>query len=214
MNGTEEVHARTDYLGFRIGTAEEIQAAVLNEAQRIIRSPALAEEVVTQAVNLQSAIFVRKLHDRIESAKTDAELQALRNVFVDLGLTCLHATKEPVFAGLVEHPVDFDLDKAATDAIDSLLEDGGLASWQTPKIQLRGDLLYVAAACVQYIGGDRLEELRARYGRSDDARERSYYTSQIERGLVETRLPIDSDICSRFISKLESDVKVMGNGPK
>jgi hypothetical protein len=82
-----------------------------------------------------------------KNGHTDAALRSIRSVFSKYGGECLEAARDPLFARIITVPTSFDLEAAATGAADSLLKDGGLASWQTPAIQARGDLMMAAGTC-------------------------------------------------------------------
>lgn len=66
-----------------------------------------------------------------------------------------------------------------------MLELGGLASWQTPRIQARGDLMMLAGTCRSKIGAARSDALVQEFGQSDDPRVRDYYSKSFDEGLAD-----------------------------
>lgn len=126
----------------------------------------------------------------------------MRSVFLKYGSQCLKAARDPVFSGVINVPTDFDLNSAATAAADSLLADGGLASWQTPAIQARGDLMMAAGTCRWRIGAARSDAIFQKYSHATDARERAYYVRSFDDGLSDTSFNFDRAQCERLIKRL------------
>lgn len=119
-----------------------------------------AKQLVGEAVSRQMRISQIDL-DTLEekNGHTDAGLRNIRSVFCKYGGECLEAARDPLFARIITVPASFELEAAATRAADSLLKDGGLASWQTPAIQARGDLMMVAGTCRSHIGAARSDAI-------------------------------------------------------
>lgn len=166
-------------------------------------APDAAKQIVGEAVTRQSRISKIDL-DTLEqkNANSEAGLRSVRSVFVKYGSECLEAARDPLFARIVTVPANFDLEAAATETADSLLEGGGLASWQTPAIQARGDLMMAAGTCRSHIGPARSDAIFERYSHATNPREREYYVRQFDEGLADTSFNFDAAQCQRLIKRL------------
>jgi hypothetical protein len=160
---------------------------------------ATVERLKGEAISRQGAILKTDLDAAANAAKTDAQLRNVRNILLGYGRTCLAATVDPIFSGLIVASPGYDLEKGATDLADSMLEAGGLASWQTPQIQARGDIMMLAGACRTKIGAVRSDALVREFGQSDDVRVRNYYTKSFDEGLAEPNFISTLAGCNRAI---------------
>ncbi len=160
---------------------------------------ATVERLKVEAISRQGAILKTDLDAAANAAKTDAQLRNVRSILLGYGRTCMAATVDPIFSGLIVAPPGYDLEKGATDLADSMLEAGGLASWQTPQIQARGDIMMLAGACRTKIGAARSDALVREFGQSDDARVRNYYTKSFDEGLAEPDFISTLAGCNRAI---------------
>lgn len=91
-----------------------------------------------------------------------------------------------------------------------MLEAGGLASWQTPDIQARGDMMMLAGVCRAQIGATRSDALVRQYGQTDDARVRGYYRGSFDSGLADTELTFTLAQCNRAIANQQKDIEAAG----
>lgn len=125
-------------------------------------------------------------------------------MFNRLADACMGAARDPIFSKLMTIPAGFDETRAVTAAADALLEAGGLASWQTNRVQARGDLLMVAGSCRRHIGAAQSDALFRQYGWSDDVRERDYYTRSFQAGLDDDELDLDAAQCAKALKSFKS----------
>lgn len=158
------------------------------------------ERLQADAVKRQGAILASDLATASGNAKTDAQLRGVKAILLAYGRTCMAATADPIFSALVIAPPGYDLDMAATQMADSMLEAGGLASWQTPAIQARGDLMMLAGTCRSKIGPARSDALVKEFGQSDDARVRDYYSRSFDEGLADPSIIETLAGCNRAIA--------------
>lgn len=179
----------------------KVEAAFKAETSDWSVDPATVERLKIASINRQASVFKVDLEAASENAKTDAQLRQVRAILLGYGRTCVEATSDPVFSRVISLPPAFNLDTAATDFADSLLEAGGLASWQTPAIQARGDMMMVAGACRKLIGKVRSDALVAEYGKSDDPRTRDYYMKSFDTALNDPELDFDLTQCNRLVSR-------------
>lgn len=164
-------------------------------------SPPIVEQLKQEAAARQGRIFATDLTAATDRMTTDAQLRKVKSILIGYGRTCLAAASDPIFASLIIPPPGFDLETAATDLADSLLEGGGLASWQTPAIQTRGDLMMVAGTCRSKIGAARSDALVRHYGVSDDPRIRNYYSRSFDEGLADPSIIGTLAGCNRAIAR-------------
>jgi hypothetical protein len=199
------VMAWCDKLGMKLTPdwEDQIEPTITAEALSWGLTADAAKQLVSEAVTRQSRINQIDL-DTLEkkNGHTEAGLRSIHSVFVKYGGLCLEAARDPLFSRFVTVPADFDLETAATEAADSLLKDGGLASWQTPAIQARGDLMMAAGACRSYIGPSRSDAIFQKYAHASNPREREYYVHSFDEGLADTSFNFDAAQCERLIKRL------------
>ena len=130
---------------------DKFEAALKVETASWNVDPVIVQQLMRGAFQRQGRMFEIDLDAAAAKAKTDAELRRVREIFLSYGRTCLAAAADPIFSKFIAVPAGYDLERAATAASDALLEKGGLASWQTPAIQARGDMMMVAGACRAHV---------------------------------------------------------------
>lgn len=170
------------------GAAWNVDVVTIRQKYR----EALAREKLAYSTDLQFAS---------DNAKTDAQLRRVKDVILQYARLCSEADHDPMFGALIELPEGFEPNAAAIGWADRALEMGGIASWQTPSIQTRGDLAILAGACRRVLGGRRSDELMQLYGRSEITRERDYFNRAYQMGLEDTELNFDAAQCNRAIEK-------------
>lgn len=216
MSQTQAQQDRLDQVGRYVVTAPMCQrlgmtvdAELPDKAEAGVRAEtaswnldrATLERLKNEAVGRQGAMFKTDLEAASAAAKTDAQLRALRTVLLGYGRTCVAATSDPIFSKLIVAPPGYDLEGAATDMADSMLEAGGLASWQTPGIQARGDLMMLAGTCRAKIGATRSDALVKEFGSTTDPRVRGYYKRSFDEGLVDQTIISTLAGCNRAIQR-------------
>lgn len=190
-------------------SGEQIQAAVEAEVSSWGLNRADAGQLMNAAVERQLRILQIDLRTASDNAKTAAQLRKVRLHFIQYGAMCIEAANDVLFSRFLKAPVGFDLEAAATVASDNLLEDGGLASWQTPAITARGDMVMLAGACRRHIGQVRSDQLFQSYGRSDNPRERAFYSRSFDKGLTDTELQeFDATQCARAIGRYREKIRM------
>lgn len=199
-------------LGMKVDPAlpVKVEAAFRAETSAWSTAPATIERLKSASIQRQSNVLKVDLATASENAKTDAQLRQVGTIFRGYGRTCLEATRDRIFSHVITAPPGFDLDRAATDVADSLLDAGGLASWQTPAIQARGDMMMVAGACRRRIGKVRSDALVAQYGRSDDPRTRAYYLKSFDDALNDAELDFDLAQCNRLVTRYRAAIAKAG----
>lgn len=170
-------------------------------------APDAAKQAIGEAMKRQGRIAEID-NDAFADAntKTEAGLRNVRSYFVKNGNVCLSAARDPFYAKILTVPANYDLQVAATEAADSLLKDGGLASWQTPAIQAAGDLMMAAGTCRRHIGAARSDKIFESYSHATDPRERAYYVKQFDDGLADPEFNFDATQCERLIARLQKKV--------
>lgn len=176
------------------------EATIGREAAGWNVGPAIIERLKGDAVKRQGSILKTDLEAAAAAAKTDAQLRNVRNILLGYGRTCLAAAADPIFSRLIITPAGYDPDRAATAAADEMLEAGGLASWQTPRIQARGDVMMAAGACRSKIGPARSDAIVREFGQSDDPRVRNYYARSFHEGLANPTIISTLAGCNRAIA--------------
>jgi hypothetical protein len=193
-------------LGMKLAPEFPTKVAVAQKAETApwpVKTARL-DQLEVDAISRQSAIYNTDLEAASGHAKTEAQLRQLPKILLRYGRTCMAATADPIFASLIVPPPDYNLEKAVTNAADEILEEGGFASWQTPKIQARGDLMKVAGTCRSRIGAARSDALVREYGQSDDQRVRDYYSKSFDEGLDDPTIISTLAGCNRVIMKIRA----------
>lgn len=164
------------------------------------------DQLAAESSDRQTKLFLRDLGAESDNAKSEAQLRNLRSVLLSYAHTCVEATEDPIFSKVVTKPTGFSADAAATMSADSMLEDGGLASWQTPAIQARGGMMMIAGTCRSVIGKARSDALVSEYGKSEDPRARKYYLKSFDIGLDDTESKFSLVQCNRAIASYRADI--------
>jgi hypothetical protein len=195
-------------LGMKLSSdmGPKIAVAVKAETANWSVDPATVARLQSEALRREGRLLASDLDAAAGHAKTDAQLRGVRSILLDYGRLCMEALSDPIYSGLVSAPVGFELGKAATELADTMLEGGGLASWQTPEIQARGDMMMVAGGCRKRIGGARSDALRAEFGKADDPRAREYYTRTFDNALNDPELEFSAAQCDGLISKYRAAI--------
>lgn len=183
--------------------AAKAEVALAEESAGWRLDSATIQRLKNEAISRQGSMLQIDLDAAAAAAKSDAQMRNVRTTLLGYGRTCLSAARDPIFSRLVTLPPDYDLETEATRASDSMLESGGLASWQTPKIQARGDLMMLAGTCRSKIGSVRSDALVRDYGQSDDAKARNYYRKAFDEGLAEPSIISSAAGCDRAIARMK-----------
>jgi len=183
------------------------EAAFKEEAGAWHLNAGVADRLMIDALRRRTAMFGTDLGAAAESAKTAAQLRGVGAIFRRYGLRCVAASNDPIFGSFVQRREGYDLEASVTAVADSMLEGGGLASWQTPAIQTRGDLMMTAGSCRSKIGAARSDLLLKQYGRSDDPRVRAYYLKAFDEGLADQTIFSTVVGCNRAIARLTPSVR-------
>ncbi len=173
-----------------------------NEAASWSMPTATFEALKADSISRQSRILVTDLEAASENAKTAQQLRNVRDILMGYGRMCMAATHDPIFATLITLPPNYDLARAVNDAADAMLDSGGLASWQTPRIQARGDLMTIAGTCRSKIGPMRSDAIVKEFNQSADPRVRSYYRRSFDDGLADPSIIGDLQGCNRAIQRM------------
>lgn len=191
-------------LGMKIvpNAGEKIEADMRAHLTSWGMQPQAYEQASKAAANRQLRIFKIDNDATLAKAQSEKELRNFRSFFMRHGPTCIRAATDPLFGKILAAPSGFNLETAATEAADKLLAGGGLASWQTPLIQARGDLMMAAGACRRHIGPARSDAVFDTYARATDARERDHYIKSYDEGLADTELNLDAKQCERLLKRL------------
>jgi hypothetical protein len=183
------------------------EAALKAETASWSVDPATVERLKGEAVSRQGRMLSADLEAASSGAKSEAQFRAVKGILLRYGQTCMAATTDAIFSSLIVPPSGYDLDKATTETADSLLEAGGLASWQTPQIQARGDLMMLAGTCRSKIGPVRSDALVKEFGQSTDPRVRSYYMKSFDEGLSDPTIITTLAGCNRAITSYRAKVR-------
>lgn len=195
-------------LGFVVvpNLEDKIEPAVQREIETWDGDKERLKSTFKDAVGRQGTLFEVDLKYFSSHAKSDAELRNIKNVLMRYGRICQRAANDAFFKDFISAHAAYDLDRMATAASDEMLEGGGLASWQTPRITARGDIMMLAGACRRVIGPVQSDAVRQSYGRADDPRERAYYERSFDNGLNDTEMNPDWAQCQAGIARYRQKI--------
>jgi hypothetical protein len=192
--------------GFTMTDDPDFADAFSREVRAIGLDEGLATELYRLGVGSWGGIFKRGLDAAAEGAKdADGARTVLKPFLVRQAKVCADAAADSVFSRQVKAPPGLNVEQAATDAADAMLESGGLASWQTPRIQARGDLLSVAGGCRRHFGAARSDALLKEFSRADAPRERAYYVGSFKSGAESPAITaLSAQQCERALTSLRA----------
>lgn len=153
-----------------------------------------AEAGVDQAtVDLWSGEILRRHSDILRTEMTRAaasfrdqgELTALADFFAGADRRCDAFASDPISVGLISSDGSAARALARQAKIDSWVEVGGLASWQTPALTAKGDLLMALGACSTVLPTARRDAMLTRHLPPAESRDRAsvYLTGQYLEGI-------------------------------
>lgn len=186
-------------LTLKQGAFDLITELALAEVQTWGLQKSVSDAVLSAAVRRHGQMMKMDFGTAVAEADTAAELRRISLLLEDLGSDCPKMLVDRIYSQVLSAPAGFNLRAAARELADSMLEDGGLASWQTPAVRARGDLMMLAGACRAQIGRVRSDAIVATHGRSDVERERRYYLKSFDNGLSDTELRFTKAQCERAI---------------
>ncbi|MBB4155099.1 hypothetical protein GGQ80_003016 [Sphingomonas jinjuensis] len=105
---------------------DKVEAALKAETSAWSTETTMIDRLKGESIQRQSNVLKVDLATALENAKTDAQLRQVAAIFRGYGRTCLEATRDRIFSQVITAPLGFDLDRAATEVADTLLEAGGL----------------------------------------------------------------------------------------
>jgi hypothetical protein len=190
---------------------DTVEAAFRTETSGWAVDRVVIDQLKAASLNRQSTVFQMDLDAVIGAAKSEAQLRQIRTKLVSYGRSCVSAARDTIFSKVIHAPPTFDVESAVTAFADSLLEDGGLASWQTPAIRARGQIMMAAGTCRRKVGKARSDALVAEFGKSDDPRARNYYLKSFDLGLEDTDASFSLAQCNRLITRSRADVVKAGS---
>jgi len=161
------------------------------------------DRLALAALNREGTILKTDL-DAAGQARTEAQLRGIRPIIARYARMCVTISRDPMFAAVVKAPAGYDPERAATEWSDAVLADGGLASWQTPAIRARGDLMMMIGSCRSLMDPTRSDALKAEIGRSDDPRTREFYLASFDRGMQGEPIVNSRSDCIRVINGLKA----------
>lgn len=170
-------------LGARVEPVEIIRAAIMTEVATMGLQHDVAERVVSEAVDRETGKARIENKTDLEQLKSSGAFRNFWQTVARRGGACAAAATDATFSQVISLPTDFDLNAASVKVADELLAPSGWASWQTPRIQAKGDILIIAGACRRQFGAARSDKLVATYGKAEDPRERRYYMASFDLGI-------------------------------
>jgi len=191
-----------------IGT--KVEVAFQAETAEWQVTPAIIDALKVSSLRRQSTMLGVDLDSASSNARTEKQLRGIHEVVMGYGRTCMEAINDPIYSQVITAPPGFDLNIAVTAFSDSMLEAGGLASWQTPSIQARGDMMMLAGVCRAQIGAARSDALVRQFGQTDNVRVRGYYRNSFDSGLADTELRFTLAQCNRAIANQQKDIEAAG----
>lgn len=201
-----------EQMGFEVAKDIDEKAPAI-ALKRLVASGMNEQEVaaaITRAVDLIEKSWDADQDALMGSLKSSEDFRRLKDFYYHKGLTCFQLANDPLFRSVIAKPASLDLAKAATEMADAALWQGGLASWQTPAIRARGDLLYAIGACRKFIGAEA-DELLKLYNVASTEQQRKYNLYSYEAGLDNGSMFSDIAQCRRAIPRMIASLGKAGD---
>lgn len=212
-------YARVDEVGSYLTATtvcSEMGWTLSEGAMELIATRVYAEQVeagVDKAtVDLWSGEIFRRHSDILRTEMTRAaasfreqgDLTALADFFVRTDRRCEAFEADPISVGLISSDGSTARGLARQAKIDSWVEVGGLASWQTPALTAKGGLLMALGACSSIMPTARRDVLLARHLPPAESRDRAsmYLTGQYLQGIRSAaEFAFDEVQCERLVGR-------------
>lgn len=174
--------------------AETKAAGVSEETATIWLREALQR--ASKIRNAEMAAYSTSLSDEAEIATT------VRAMYSDLQAKCAVVAADPISIGILTAGTPAELQSAKTAMEDSLLADVGAASWQTPTIWARGELLMGLGVCKNIQPREEHERLLAAHlpPSSDTTSAGRWLSAQYVEGIRSSAdMGLDATQCRRLV---------------
>ena len=128
---------------------------------------------------------------------------ALNGLLDKVQRVCSDAGADPAFGPLLTTPSSNEMVEARREMADGLLESSGQASWQTPTMFAKAELMMALGVCKSQITAARHDALYARFITESppSSQEQRYYAQQYLDGIESgPDLALDSTQCSRLLA--------------
>ena len=161
----------------RLGFAIDEPAIAVAQEKIVAEATAGGMDTLEAQSALQSKAEskLRRMQENLETMTADAlHAKSMRadivGVFARYVRRCEDATSDPIFSAVVHGLPAADAANIRQALIDRLVEPAGEASWQTPKIVARADLLAAVGVCKSELSAAEVERETAPFigpGRAD-----------------------------------------------
>lgn len=179
-----------------------------------MQAEGVSEETATVWVNeaLQRTLKARKAEMDSYTSSLDDEAEiasSVRAMYASLQAKCATIAADPISFGIITAGTPDELLTAKTAMEDQLLADVGAASWQTPAIWARGELLIGLGVCKNVMPRSEHDSLLAEHlpASSDRTSAGRWVSAQYLAGLRSfADMDLDATQCRRLISGRISDL--------
>jgi hypothetical protein len=195
--------------------ADAAEQAMLAEAAKGGTSEADARKRYSEGMNRQMQLFASESSVLLSAIEDGNPIRPrLDALLLKWDRLCQEAAADAVFGQWLTGGTASERAIARRDFMDTILEKGGEASWQTPKIIARGDLMYAIGACQRHLTQAQTNQLKAAILDGPDPtdtlgiRARAYYQTNLTEGIENAaEMDFDDTQCTRLITKKKADAK-------
>jgi len=176
---------------------------VIAEAKEAGVSEATASSWASEGIRRHGASFERDLRTA-QSLSTETEIAAsVKAVFDMLSSKCETVAADPISRGILTAGTPEAMREARAEVEDPLLAGVGAASWQTPAIWARGELLVGLGVCKNRLPSEQHDQLLAEHlpASSDTSPAGSWMAGQYVEGIRSSaNMVLDATQCRRLIT--------------
>ncbi len=193
-------------LGYTL--ADDFSSVLAGRALAETKAEGVSEETATiwvrEALRRASKTRDAEMAAYSSNLNNEAEIAAtVRTMYSSLQDKCASVAADPISVGILTAGTPEELLSAKTSMEDTLLADVGAASWQTPAIWARGELLMGLGVCKNTMPRDEHDRLLAEHQPkpSDTSTEGRWMGGQYVEGIRSSAdMGLDATQCRRLVS--------------
>lgn len=191
-------------LGWHVATdlGEQIQERAAIEAASAGVDRATADTWAAEAVSRALAFMRNDLDSAVDQVGSGNERLELTRLFDQAEQRCQSFASDPISVGLISTDGQASREIARREQLDSMLEEMGQASWQTPAMFANAELLFALGACKPVLQATRHDEIAREFlpPAGSEGREERYLAGQYVQGLrASAELALDGTQCDRLM---------------
>ncbi|MDQ0463201.1 hypothetical protein QO010_000949 [Caulobacter ginsengisoli] len=196
-------------IGFQVdeSAASAAYDALVNDPRFVGMTRAELDATFDSSIQRVGAVFSRDSKAAASKAGSLDARPVIEAFFRRIDAVCLEASTDPVFSRAFKAASPEVRGATRTALVGDLMAKGGQASWQTPVMRARADLLYITGACSARLPRQDVERYSALVDKAATEKERAYYSDSLRDGLdAASELGFDDGQCRRLTATYSAAV--------